>query len=86
MVFGQIIIHSYHQMPLLFFYYLQSFSMNKIEMATLMLRSGTSRTDLRVELGLPRLHCEAMLKGKIPVSANVAAYLEKKMEAQKTYE
>tara|TARA_B100001250_G_scaffold356375_1_gene331399 strand:+ start:2865 stop:3047 length:183 start_codon:yes stop_codon:yes gene_type:complete len=60
--------------------------MNKTEMATLMLRSGTSRTDLRVELGLPKLHCEAMLKGKIPVSANVAAFLINKIEAGKSYE
>ena len=60
--------------------------MTNIEMATLMLRSGISRTDIRVELGIPRLHCEAMLKGKIPVSENVANFLYTKTQAQKSYE
>jgi hypothetical protein len=47
-------------------------------MMTLMVKTGTSVSDFLLDIGLPKLHCKAMIKGKIPVSAAVAQYLRHK--------
>jgi len=52
--------------------------MTNSEMMTLMVKTGTSVSDFLLDIGLPKLHCKAMIKGKIPVSAAVAQYLRHK--------
>ena len=52
--------------------------MNNQEMMTLMVKTGTSISDFLLDIGLPKLHCKAMMKGKIPVSQSVAQYLRHK--------